>query len=314
MTDILNELSALAAAIHYPECWDTAAYPDLISALREVTASAGCSVCKSPVELDDPHRLIVLGAPSRRQLQDVLYESAILRAERDKLIQAVADHVTVRAEQHLRIQELEALNETRLGEIRTTLKLLAEARRDSIEAVQELDRCLKAIRYVIGIADRINGNTWNDQTKTAEQYVLGEVQKVEQERDALRNQVRVLSEALTELHDDMADRFDMNDPSTNPGIKEGIKQAAAALAAVREPDNHIEHDLEMVPAPDCWQPIETAPKNVLVLVNNGGVVEIARLFNTGRWFNTRDFECSCVHHWTPLPLPRTSSPAGEGGK
>lgn len=50
MTDILNELSALAAAIHYPECWDTAAYPDLLSALREVTASTGCSVCKPQVE------------------------------------------------------------------------------------------------------------------------------------------------------------------------------------------------------------------------------------------------------------------------
>ena len=37
-------------------------------------------------------------------------------------------------ERHVAIRELEALNETRLGEIRTTLKLLADARREAAEA------------------------------------------------------------------------------------------------------------------------------------------------------------------------------------
>ena len=35
-----------AAMIHYPECWDTAAYPELRNAIHEALAWAGCSVCK----------------------------------------------------------------------------------------------------------------------------------------------------------------------------------------------------------------------------------------------------------------------------
>ncbi|OZI38998.1 hypothetical protein CEG14_05535 [Bordetella genomosp. 1] len=38
-----------------------------------------------------------------------------------------------------------------------------------------------------------------------------------------------LLEALQELADDIADRFDMDSPSTNPGIKHCIKQARAAI-------------------------------------------------------------------------------------
>lgn len=37
-----------AALIHYPEHWDTAAYPTLESAVREALAFAGCSACKDP--------------------------------------------------------------------------------------------------------------------------------------------------------------------------------------------------------------------------------------------------------------------------
>ena len=33
--------------IHYPECWDTAAYPELRYAIHEALAWSGCSVCKS---------------------------------------------------------------------------------------------------------------------------------------------------------------------------------------------------------------------------------------------------------------------------
>ena len=35
-----------ATFLHYPDCWDTAAYPDLKSAIHEALAFAGCSVCK----------------------------------------------------------------------------------------------------------------------------------------------------------------------------------------------------------------------------------------------------------------------------
>ena len=34
-----------ATMIHYPECWDTAAYPELRDAIHEVLAWGGCSVC-----------------------------------------------------------------------------------------------------------------------------------------------------------------------------------------------------------------------------------------------------------------------------
>jgi hypothetical protein len=40
--------ASYAALIHYPECWDVAAYPTLDSAVREVLAWAGCNVCKNP--------------------------------------------------------------------------------------------------------------------------------------------------------------------------------------------------------------------------------------------------------------------------
>ena len=36
-----------AQMIHYPECWDTAAYPELRYAIHEALAWSGCSVCKS---------------------------------------------------------------------------------------------------------------------------------------------------------------------------------------------------------------------------------------------------------------------------
>lgn len=42
------------------------------------------------------------------------------------------------------------------------------------------------------------------------------------ERDALRA-------ALKDIADDYEDRFDMNDPSTNPGIKHVVREARAAL-------------------------------------------------------------------------------------
>lgn len=38
-----------------------------------------------------------------------------------------------------------------------------------------------------------------------------------------------LLEALRELTDDIADRFDMNSPSTNPGMKSTINSARAAI-------------------------------------------------------------------------------------
>lgn len=39
--ELTDELRAVAAAIHYPDCWDTAAYPTLASAALEI----GCNEC-----------------------------------------------------------------------------------------------------------------------------------------------------------------------------------------------------------------------------------------------------------------------------
>ena len=41
-----QEVAGYAALIHYPEHWDTAAYPTLDSAVREVLAWSGCSACQ----------------------------------------------------------------------------------------------------------------------------------------------------------------------------------------------------------------------------------------------------------------------------
>jgi hypothetical protein len=48
---------AIAAAIHYPDHWDTAAYPTAESALSELTAWFKCSECKpAPATLSDARR------------------------------------------------------------------------------------------------------------------------------------------------------------------------------------------------------------------------------------------------------------------
>ena len=50
---VLREVAALqeelAARLHYPQCWDTVAYPTLADALREV-ADCSCSTCKREPE------------------------------------------------------------------------------------------------------------------------------------------------------------------------------------------------------------------------------------------------------------------------
>lgn len=38
-----NAMPALAVAIHYPDCWDQAAYPTLASALNELAAGFRCT-------------------------------------------------------------------------------------------------------------------------------------------------------------------------------------------------------------------------------------------------------------------------------
>lgn len=47
-------------------------------------------------------------------------------------------------------------------------------------------------------------------------------------------QIRELRTALKEIADDYAGRFDLDSPSTNPGIKSSIRQARAALRNTKE--------------------------------------------------------------------------------
>ncbi len=39
----LSEMNEFAKAIHYPECWDTAAYPQVEYAVYEIVMGAGCT-------------------------------------------------------------------------------------------------------------------------------------------------------------------------------------------------------------------------------------------------------------------------------
>jgi len=43
-TCLLNADEA-AKLLHYPDCWDTAAYPTLVDAIMESLACSGCSEC-----------------------------------------------------------------------------------------------------------------------------------------------------------------------------------------------------------------------------------------------------------------------------
>jgi hypothetical protein len=46
-----QEPVAWAKFLHYPECWDTAAYSTLHDAIHEALAWSGCSVCTPPAQL-----------------------------------------------------------------------------------------------------------------------------------------------------------------------------------------------------------------------------------------------------------------------
>lgn len=43
----IDELEALNSVMHYPECWDTAAYPDVISAVTEMAVCSECNYIDS---------------------------------------------------------------------------------------------------------------------------------------------------------------------------------------------------------------------------------------------------------------------------
>ena len=53
----MSTQQTLATALHYPQCWDTAAYPTLESAIDEAAAWFRCSVCTPDAIEPEPRTL-----------------------------------------------------------------------------------------------------------------------------------------------------------------------------------------------------------------------------------------------------------------
>ncbi|MBR8376505.1 hypothetical protein KDW20_12025 [Burkholderia cenocepacia] len=68
--------SKLAQAIHYPECWDTVAYPTVESALREVYAAFRCQQCEQP----EPRAEVTDTSQIRRHWNPVYNTDPVQRA------------------------------------------------------------------------------------------------------------------------------------------------------------------------------------------------------------------------------------------
>lgn len=63
-----------------------------------------------------------------------------------------------------------------------------------------------------------------------------------------------------------------------------------------------------------WQPIETAPRDVDVIVWQAKRehIDIAMLCDNDRWVNWYGHKCLSVTHWMPLPAPPAARQPGEG--
>lgn len=45
---LISKVIKISESLHYPECWDTEAYPTVFDAVFEVLATSKCSVCADP--------------------------------------------------------------------------------------------------------------------------------------------------------------------------------------------------------------------------------------------------------------------------
>ncbi len=72
----------------------------------------------------------------------------------------------------------------------------------------------------------IMAQEWMDDADSLRQHAI----QLKTERDELL-------EALKDLSDDIAERFDLKSPSTNPGIKIYVEQARAAIVKATQPLN-----------------------------------------------------------------------------
>lgn len=182
-------------------------------------------------------------------IQQYQQQVGALKVERDKLIHAVADHVTVRAEQHQRIQELKNVVESFeitepdsdglmwlvLHGNGTTGRAMvrigyAESITGQVASHLEEDRKNAAIGAPQSIADQYEETERLEVELSAAQLGAADFARqiislnhekltILQERDALREQVLVLSEALAHLR---------------RVVQGHTEKTFAAIAAVRE--------------------------------------------------------------------------------
>ena len=66
-----------AKLLHYPDCWDTAAYPTLHDAVHEALAWSGCSVCKPAQQQAEPVAY-VKGTHAGRLIYDTINPAVCL--------------------------------------------------------------------------------------------------------------------------------------------------------------------------------------------------------------------------------------------
>jgi len=89
------------------------------------------------------------------------------------------------------------------------------------------------------------------------------------------------------------------------------------IEAAKWRGHELARQFAVAPQPDGWQPIETAPKNEVVLVHDCGYVGKGLLDEDGRWL---DVEMGGLENayflppptgWMPLPAPPAASETGE---
>ena len=110
-----------------------------------------------------------------------------------------------------------------------------------------------------------------------------------------------LREALREITNDYADRFDLDDPSTNPGIKAVITQAREALAQPSPPEQ-VERAQQAAAVPAGWKlvPIEPTPEmvdagNKARLYREHGSLELSDVLSA-RTYNTKQSYTPTTDH------------------
>ena len=103
------------------------------------------------------------------------------------------------------------------------IALICSARLCEINSMSSRQEML---RLMIEATDILRAALAEPEPEPVAWALAAELRWLHAECDALRA-------ALKDIADDYEDRFDMNDPSTNPGIKHVVREARAALKEVK---------------------------------------------------------------------------------